>query len=72
MLSVVKELAEGLSKKVYSTEGIEVIEDTRVVLDLTTMAKKLKEHGASAIKIAATGFKGFKTAADMVPVIFIE
>ena len=35
---------------------------------MTTMAKKLKEHGASPIKIAATGFKGFKTAVDRVPV----
>ena len=68
LVSVVKELAVGLSKKVYSSEGIAVIEDTRVVLDLTTMAKKLKEHGASPVKLAATGFQRFKTAVDRVPV----
>ena len=68
LVSVVKELAVGLSKKVYSSEGIAVIEDTRVVLDLTTMANKLKEHGASPVKLAATGFQRFKTAVDRVPV----
>ena len=57
-----------VSDQVYSPEGIAVIEDTRVVLDLTTMAKKLKEYGSRPIKIAATGFKGFKTAVDRVPV----
>ena len=36
------------------------------------MAKKLKEYGASPIKIASTGFKGFKTAVDRVPVISLR
>ena len=57
-----------VSEQVYSPEGIAVLEDTRVVLDLTTMAKKLKEYESRPIKIAATGFKGFKTAVDRVPV----
>ena len=46
-----------VSEQVYSPEGIAVLEDTRVVLDLTTMAKKLKEYESRHIKIAATGLR---------------
>ena len=42
LLSVVKDLAVGLAKKVYSPEGIGVIEDTRVVLEFDNHGKEIK------------------------------
>jgi hypothetical protein len=53
--SLVKELSTGLSKDVYSEEGVAVIEHTRIILTLPALALKLKAPGASAIKVAVTG-----------------
>ena len=44
LMKLVKELSTDLNNKVYSAEGKSVIEETRAVLDLTSLALKLKEH----------------------------
>lgn len=49
LLTLVNELSAGTSEKVYSSEGKAVIEATRVVLDIPTLALKLKENGACPI-----------------------
>ena len=56
LLKVVKELATGLARYVYSPEGKAKVELTRTILDLPRLAKKLKVAGSSSIKVAvATG-----------------
>lgn len=72
LLNLVKELSAGLSEKVYSSEGKAVIEETRVVLDLPDLALKLKEHGASPIKVSVTEFPKFQEAVSNVPVVTLK
>ena len=71
-LSVVRELADGLSKSVYSSEGKTVIEQTRVILDLPALACKIKEAGGSAIKVAVTEFQKFRQAVIGIPLISLK
>ena len=71
-LSVVRELADGLSKSVYSSEGKIVIEQTRVILDLPALACKIKEAGGSAIKVAVTEFQKFRQAVIGIPLISLK
>ena len=72
LLKVVKGLSAGLSNDVYSPEGKAVIEETRVILDLPTLALKLKEPGASVIKVSLTEFPRFNKAVFKVPVDSIK
>ena len=68
LLSVVIELAHGLAKEVFDADVKAVIEGTRAVLDLQSLAVKLKEPLASYIKVATTEFPKFKQAIDKVPI----
>ena len=68
LLVVVKELSAGLNDKVFSPEGKKVIESTRVVLDLPALSVKLKETGASSIKVSEIEFPKFAKAVSEVPV----
>ena len=52
----------------YSVEGKKVIEATRVILDLPTLAAKLKETGASPIKVAEVEFTKFAKAVSEISV----
>ena len=72
LLSVVRELAVGLGKEVYSDDLKAVIEATRPVLDLAGLASKLKNPEASYIKVAATEFPQFKQAVDKVPITSLQ
>ena len=72
LLKFVKELATDLSTKVYSAEGKSVIEETRIILDLPALALKLKEHGASAVKVSIATYPKFKNAIFKVPVDSIK
>ena len=68
LLKLVKELSTDLNNQVYSAEGKSVIEQTRVVLDLPSLALKLKEHGASPVNISMSEYPKFKKAVSKVPV----
>ena len=68
LMKLVKELSTDLNNKVYSAEGKSVIEETRAVLDLTSLALKLKEHGASPVNVFPVEYQKFKKAVDTVPV----
>ena len=72
LLKVVRELASGLSKEVYSEDVKTVIEETRTVLDLTALALQLKEPEASHIKIAVTEFPKFQQAVNKVPTTSLQ
>ena len=69
---MVKELAQGLAKEVFDADVKAVIEGTRAVLDLQSLAVKLKAPGASYIKVAATEFPKFKEAIDKVPICSLK
>ena len=64
LCELVNELCEGLTDRVYSAEHVEIIEATRVVLDLPS----LKEEGASATCIDVLNFPHFKNAILKIPV----
>ena len=59
---LVKELFRGLSTEVYDPKAVEVIENTRYIIDLPALASKLKEPGASYIILSATDFPKFCNA----------
>ena len=65
---VVNKLAVGLSDEVFSVEGKKVIEATRVILDLPTLAVKIKETRASPIKVAEVEFTKFAKAVSEISV----
>ena len=68
LLRVVQEQRRGLSKEVYSEDVKAVIEATRSVLDLSSLADKLKNPGENFIKVAATEFPMFNQAVHSVPI----
>ena len=72
LLKVVKELATRLSKEVYSPEGKVAIEHTRTILDLPTLARKLRVLGSSSIKVTATEFPAFLKAVRSLPIVSLE
>ena len=72
LLSVVSELVKGLSENVYSNEGKKVIENTRTILDWPALALKLKETGASPIKVSVTEFPRFKKAIESIPITSLK
>ena len=61
-------LCEGLTDRVYSAEHVEIIEATRVVLDLPSLALSIKEEGASATSVAVLNFPHFNNAISKIPV----
>ena len=61
-------LCEGLTDRVYSAEHVEIIEVTRVVIDLPSLALSIKEEGASATSVAVLNFPHFKNAISKIPV----
>ena len=62
------ELHRGLGNNVYSTDGKAVIEETRVVLDLHSLALQHKESGASPINVSVSIFPSFKKAISKIPI----
>ena len=68
LIVLVKELFRGLSEDVYDAKTIEVIEETRYILDLPALAIRLKEPGMSCIKLATLDYPKFKKAVDTIPV----
>ena len=68
LLVVVNKLGVGLSDEVFSVEGKKVIEATRVILDLPTLAVKIKETRASPIKVAEVEFTKFAKAVSEISV----
>ena len=61
-------LCEGLTDRVYSAEHVEIIEATRVVIDLPSLALSIKEEGASATSVAVLNFPHFNNAISKIPV----
>ena len=57
----------GLAKEVFAVDVKAGIKTTRAVLDLSSLAVKLKEPGASYIKSSATEFPKFEESVDKVP-----
>ena len=64
--------SSGLSKEVYSADVRAVVENARCVLDLASLALKLKEFGSSHIKVAAVEFPKFKEAIQKVPIVSLQ
>ena len=61
--------SSGLSKEVYRADVRAVVENARCVLDLASLALKLKEFGSSHIQVAAVEFPKFKEAIQKVPIV---
>ena len=72
LLSAVKKLSSDLRSDVYSPEGRAVIANTRTVLDLPALAKKLKDPEASATKVSVTEFPKFKSVIEKLPIISLQ
>ena len=72
LFEVVIELSSGLSKEVYSADVRALVENARCVLDLASLALKLKELGSNHIKVAAVEFPKFKEAIQKVPIVSIQ
>ena len=68
LIKLVTELSKGLSDDVYSKEGKDIIEKTRVILDLPSLALKMKTPGESYIHLSVTEFPLFKNSIDMIPI----
>ena len=68
LYELVNEWQKGLSETVYSHDGKAVIEETRVVLDLPTLALKLKGSGASLINVSVSIFPNFKKVISKIPI----
>ena len=56
----------------YRSGVIAVVESTRSVLDLVSLALKLQEPGSSHVKIAVTDFPKFKEAIEKVPIVSLQ
>ena len=67
LLSLSKELYRGLNDEVYDEESVEVIKMTKVILDLPSLAIKIK-HPEGHIKMALTEFPLFINAVKRIPV----
>ena len=67
-LSLAKELYRGLKHEVYDDESVEVIKMTKVILDLPSLAIKLKHSEGGYIKLALTQFPLFINAVKSIPV----
>ena len=61
-------MCEGLTDRVYSAEHVEIIEATRVVIDLPSLALSIKEEGASATSVAVLNFPHFNNAISKISV----
>lgn len=68
LCELVNELCVGLNDGVYSAEHVEIVEATRVVLDLPSLALSIKEEGASATSVSVLQFQHFKNAISNIPV----
>lgn len=67
LLQVIKDISKRLGEEVFSEEGEQVIEKTRIILDLPTLALKIK-HEKSSVKVAAMEFEKWYEAMDKIPV----
>ena len=67
-LSLAKELYRGLKHEVYDDESVEVIKMTKVILDLPSLAIKLKHSEVGYIKLVLTQFLLFINAVKSIPV----
>ena len=56
----------------YSADVRAMVENARCVLDLASLALKLKEFGSSHIKVAAVEFSKFKEAIQKVPIVSLQ
>ena len=65
---LVEELSKRLETEVYSVEEKDLIERTRIVLDLPSLALKLNLPGSSVIKVSVTEFPKFLEAVRSIPV----
>ena len=61
-------MAEKLGEDVYTDDERELIEKTRIVLDLPALAGLLKQPGESAVKVQVTEFPKFLKAVKGIPV----
>ena len=65
---LVGELITDFEDEVYSVDGKAVIENTRVVLDLPTLAQKIKKTGRNPIIASITEFPKLKEAGEKIPI----
>ena len=62
LVGLLEALCQGLNDNVYSPEAIDIIEETRVILDFAALAVMMKDEGGSAVNVFLTKFPKFKTA----------
>ena len=67
LLQVIKDISKRLSEEVFSDEGEKVIGKTRTILDLPTLAVKIKTE-KSSVKVAAIEFGSWYEAVRSIPV----
>ena len=72
LVSLLKALCQGLQENVYCSEAKEIIEETRVVLDLATLGGRMKDEGASAVNVFLTNFSKFHEAVKNIPINSLE
>ena len=65
---LIENLSEKLCEDVYTDDEREIIEKTRIVLDLPALADLLKQPGESVVKVQVTEFPKFLNAVKCIPV----
>ena len=65
---LIDNLSEKLGEDVYTDDEKEIIEKTRIVLDLPALADLLKQPGESVVKVQVTEFPKFLNAVKCIPV----
>ena len=68
ILCLLGEIHSGLKSDVYDQASIDVIQDTKVILDLPALAAKLHKPDGGSIKITETDFPKFREAVLAIPV----
>ena len=69
---MLKDLCDGLWKRMYPKESKNVIEETQVVLDLKQLALKMRDSGISPVNLFYLFFPKFKGAIKNIPIQTIK
>ena len=68
LILLVKELYRGLKNEVYDPKDVEIINLTKVILDLPSLGKKLHSVGGGYIKVSRQEFPTYLHAIKNIPV----
>ena len=71
-LGLLEDLCIGLSENIYPQESKGIIEETRVIVDLKSLAFNMRDIGSSTIQMFYSNFPKFKRAIENIPIQTIQ